>query len=71
MTWAEWVNSDYNLKYDDILENGFSNQYFEVLGNEIFHYDEAWCVVYPQVGYVNSDDVIIENFIYCNDALDL
>ena len=31
MTWAEWVNSYYNLKYRDIYENGESHQYFETL----------------------------------------
>ena len=71
MTWAEWINSDYNLKYADIDENGFSDQYFEVLGNVIAHYDEGWYVVYPQVGYVSQDDVIIENFNYGNHVLDL
>lgn len=64
MTWAEWVNSDYNLKYADIDENGSYNQYFEVLGNNICHYEESWGVAYPQGGYVRSDDIIIENLIY-------
>lgn len=68
MTWAEWVNSDYNLKYADITENGHYNQYFEVLQNLIAHYEEAWNVVYPQGGYVRPDDIIIENLIYSNDV---
>lgn len=64
MTWAEWVNSDYNLKYADIDENGLSNQYFEVNGNSIAHYEEGWDVTSPYGGFVRSDDIIIENLIY-------
>lgn len=64
MTWAEWVNSYYNLKYADIHENGLYDQYFEVVGNYIAHYDEAWLVVSPQGDYVRPDDIIIENLIY-------
>lgn len=71
MTWAEWINSDYNLKYADIPDNGLDSQYFEDLDVAISHYEEGWCVVYPQVGFVGLDDIIIENFIYGNSALDL
>lgn len=71
MTWAEWVNSDYNLKYADIYENGLSNQYFEALTNEIYHCDEGWAIVCPQIDFVKPDDIIIENFIYGSDVLDL
>lgn len=71
MTWAEWVNSYYNLKYADIDENGFYYQYFEVLGNRIAHYDEAWNVTYPQGGFVRPDDIIIENLVYSNDVENL
>lgn len=69
MTWAEWVNSYYNLKYADIDENGFYSQYFEVIyGIYICHYEEGWDVAYPQGGYVRPDDIIIENLVYSNKA---
>lgn len=69
MTWAEWVNSYYNLKYADIDENGFYDQYFELTYvNYIAHYEEAWHVEYPQGGFVRADDIIIENLVYDNDV---
>ena len=66
MTWAEWVNSYYNLKYIDIEENGETFQYFEESSYGIMH-DEGWFVGYPQGGYVRPDDIIIENLVYNYD----
>lgn len=67
MTWGEWIESDYNLRYDDELDNGFENQYFEILGDIISHYDDGWYVAYPQDDYARPNDIIIDNFTYGND----
>ena len=71
MTWEEWVESYYNLRYEDELDDGWESEYFESLGDKIAHYNEGWWVVYPQDGLVRPNDIIIDNFTYGNDIWDL
>ena len=72
MTWRDWVSSDYNLQYKDVLENGETYQVFEILeykGNDYILHDEGWTVfVSPDVP-TRADDFIIDNFTYdCGDV---
>ena len=67
MTWGEWVQSDFNLMYENIEDNGFSSQYFEIIDDDIYHYDEGWPVAHVNDGvvqFVKSTDIIEGNFVY-------
>lgn len=64
MTWQDWVNSDYNLMYESITDNGLDNQFFEIIDNEVYHYDEGWAVTNQQGTLVSPIDVIENNYVY-------
>lgn len=57
MTWEEWCNSEYNLMYED------EGQFFEILGEEVYHYDEGWCVCAGAFA-VNKNDIIENGSVY-------
>lgn len=64
MTWQDWVNSDYNLMYESITDNGLDNQFFEILDGEVYHYDEGWLVTNQQGTSISPADVIENNYVY-------
>lgn len=64
MTWQDWVNSDYNLMYESITDNGLYNQFFEIIGDEVFHYEDGFMVADQQGTYVSPTDVIENKYVY-------
>ena len=64
MTWQDWVNSDYNLMYESITDNGLDNQFFEIIDNNVYHYDDGWAVTNQQGTLVSPIDVIENNYVY-------
>ena len=64
MTWQDWINSDYNLMYESITDNGLDYQFFEIIGDEVYHYDEGWAVTNQQGTSISPTDVIENNYVY-------
>lgn len=64
MTWQDWINSDYNLMYENITDNGLDYQFFEIIGNEVYHYNEGWAVANQQGTPISPAYVIENNYVY-------
>lgn len=64
MTWQDWINSDYNLMYESITDNGFYNQFFEIIENTVLHYEDGFMVADQQGTLVSPTDVIENKYVY-------
>lgn len=64
MTWQDWINSDYNLMYESITDNGLYNQFFEIIENTVLHYEGGFMVADQQGTLVSPTDVIENKYVY-------